>query len=50
VLKSGILTKTFTATGLTVGLTYKFKVEARNLFGFSATSSEISLLAAYVPS
>ncbi len=38
-----------TATGLTGGLTYKFKVEARNIKGYSAESSVISILAAGKP-
>jgi hypothetical protein len=33
-------------TGLTPGQTYKFKVEARNIIGFSEYSSELTVLAA----
>ena len=49
-MQSGILIKSYTATGLTIGLTYNFKVQARNLFGLSASSTSLSLLAAFVPS
>jgi hypothetical protein len=34
---------------LTAGLVYKFKVEAQNEFGYSAYSSQISILCATVP-
>lgn len=36
----------FTVTGLTPGVTYVFKVEARNLVGFSEYSNEVTILAA----
>ena len=49
VLASNILENTYLVEGLTSGLTYKFKVKARNVFGLSAFSSELSLLAAYKP-
>jgi len=47
---SEITSTTYTATGLTAGLTYKFKVEARNIYGFSDYSQEISILCASAPS
>jgi len=47
---SGITTNSFTATGLTAGLTYKFKVEARNSFDYSAYSQEIAIICATIPS
>jgi hypothetical protein len=47
---SGIATKSYTTTGLTAGLTYKFKVEARNSFDYSAYSQEISIICATIPS
>lgn len=41
---------TYTATSLTPGTTYKFKVQARNAFGFSDFSDPVSILAASKPS
>jgi hypothetical protein len=49
-LQSGVGTLTFTATGLTPGLTYAFKVEARNSFGYSALSDPVQILCATIPS
>lgn len=40
---------TYLATGLTSGITYDFRVEARNQFGYSQPSTELTLLAAYIP-
>ena len=34
---------------MSVGLTYKFKVVARNAFGLSADSAELAILAAQMP-
>lgn len=46
-LVSALTDTTYTATGLTQGLTYQFKVKARNIYGFSATySSIVSILTA----
>lgn len=45
-LDSGITALSYTAINLVAGQTYKFKVQARNSFGFSALSSEVSVLAA----
>lgn len=39
----------FIVFGLTPGVTYRFKVQARNSVGLSNASSELSLLSAYVP-
>ncbi len=39
----------YTATGLTAGLIYQFKLEALNGFGYSDFSSSISILCATVP-
>lgn len=50
IIASGVTTTYYTATGLTAGLIYKFKVEANNEFGYSAFSSEVSILCATVPS
>jgi len=49
VLKSGVLTQSFTATGLKPGVTYSFKVQARNTFGLSVESSRIELVCAFIP-
>lgn len=38
-VQSGITDTSFTVTGLTQGLTYKFKLQARNVYGYSATYS-----------
>ena len=39
----------YIATSLTADTIYKFRVEARNLIGYSASSSEVSIRAAAVP-
>jgi len=39
----------FIATGLTYGVTYQFKIEAKNEYGYSEYSETISLLAAHIP-
>lgn len=49
VYRTGVTSTTMTATGLTGGLTYKFKIESRNIKGFSPESSVISILAAGKP-
>lgn len=36
-------------TSLTSGTTYEFKIEAKNEYGYSAYSSTLALLAAYIP-
>jgi hypothetical protein len=43
---SGITATTYTATGLTSGTTYKFYVQARNVFVTSSNSATVSILAA----
>lgn len=40
---------TYTATGLTRGNVYSFKIEARNLQGYGFLSSVVSILAAQIP-
>lgn len=40
---------TWTATGLTTGAIYKFKVEARNIYGYSDYSDTVSILCAALP-
>lgn len=49
VLQSGILTKSFVATGLTPGETYVFRVESQNSFGYSTYSSQIEVLCGFTP-
>ena len=49
VIKSGHATTSYTATGLTAGKTYTFKVEARNSYGLSAPSAPSPILCQYVP-
>jgi hypothetical protein len=45
-LVSGVTDLSYTATLLTQGATYQFKVEASNLYGFSAYSDTITILTA----
>jgi hypothetical protein len=46
-LVSGLTGTSYTANSLTQGLTYQFKVDARNVYGFSLTySSIVSILTA----
>lgn len=49
ILASGITDTAYTATGLTFGITYVFKVESRNSYSYSAYSDEIILLCAFIP-
>ncbi len=42
-------TTSYTASSLTAGTIYTFKVSARNLFGLGADSSEVNVMAASVP-
>ena len=43
---AGITTTSYTVIGLTTGVTYKFKVAARNEYGLSFDSDEVFILAA----
>jgi len=45
-LVSGITGTSFTATGLTRGVTYSFKIQARNKYGYSPASIAVVVLAA----
>ena len=47
--KDSITTESSTITGLTTGVTYKIKVQARNIYGFSDDSNEILVLVAQIP-
>lgn len=49
VLKANILNTYLLVEGLTTGSTYKFKVEARNSYGYSLASNELTILVAYLP-
>ena len=49
VLASGVISLSYTIMPLNQGLTYQFKVEARNSYGFSVYSNVISILTAQVP-
>lgn len=48
-IDTGITDKVYTATGLSSGLIYQFKVQARNSVGFGALSEAVSILTAIVP-
>ena len=41
VFEEGVTTTSFTATGLTTGVIYSFKVQARNIYGLSDYSNEV---------
>jgi hypothetical protein len=49
VLAANVQNLFYTATNVTPGKTYKFKVQARNLFGMSLDSNKVSILAAEKP-
>jgi hypothetical protein len=46
VLDTGVLTQSYTVTGLTASLTYSFKVQSVNSHGISDYSDPISILSA----
>ena len=48
-LASGIPATSYTASSLTADVVYTFKVSARNLIGYGADSSEVSIRAAAKP-
>ena len=50
VLTTGVTTSSFTANTLTNNLIYAFKIEARNLIGYSVYSTEVIIRAAAKPS
>ena len=49
VLASGIISTSYEATSLIAGVTYQFKVESRNSYGYSDYSTIITMLCAYIP-
>lgn len=50
VLAQGLIQTAYTATGLIAGNTYRFRVESRNSYGYSAHSTVVPILCATVPS
>jgi hypothetical protein len=46
---TGLTTKSYTVSGLTLGVTYEFTVEARNSIGFGAPSTIVTILQAMPP-
>ena len=48
-VETGVIEHSYTFTGLTSGLTYKFKLKARNQYGFSDFSNILSLYCAFKP-
>jgi len=49
-IATAVTSRSFTATGLQSGLTYKFRVYARNAVGYGLPSSSVTILTAIVPS
>jgi hypothetical protein len=50
VLQDGVTSQSLEATGATPGTTYEFKIESRNIIGYSTESESISIKAAIIPS
>jgi len=46
VYQSGVTETTFTATDIQASLTYSFMVQARNIYGLSSYSAQVSILSA----
>jgi hypothetical protein len=44
-----VLLTEYTAIGLTPGVTYSFRIQARNVFGLSVDSAPLQLLNAFIP-
>lgn len=44
------LSTSYTVTGLTAGITYKYKVRAKNIYGYGTYSTDVSFIASDVPS
>lgn len=49
ILESAVPTNSYLATGLQFGITYDFRVEARNSYSYSAPSTSLRLLCAFKP-
>jgi hypothetical protein len=49
VAATGVTSTSYTVTGLTAGKTYELKVEARNSYDYSSSSSVLTLLCAFIP-
>lgn len=49
IVATGVLQQTYTVTGLSLGTTYDFTIEAYNANGFSLQSEPITILHAIVP-
>jgi hypothetical protein len=49
VLATGITSASYTATGLTTGITYDFKIESRNQHGYSDYSDVFTLQCSTIP-
>lgn len=49
ILYTGIAFTSITVTDLTAGVQYKFKIEARNAYGYSDYSDEIIVLSGFTP-
>ena len=48
-LAQNVLLKEYTATGLSAGVVYSFKVKSRNSVGLSLLSESVEVLAAQIP-
>jgi hypothetical protein len=48
-LADGLVSTSYTATGLKFGTTYEFKVESRNSYSYSDLSEALSLYCAFKP-
>lgn len=48
-IESGILTTSYYFVGLTTGIIYEMKVEARNSVGYSELSDALTLTSAFIP-
>lgn len=48
-LATGLTSASYQATGLTTGTIYEFKVESRNVVGYSLLSDALTLTSAWIP-